>query len=159
VRLRVGVRAEDDRLDGGWWPRGTDLARELADLVDALPRELGQVTHALVPAEDWDPVPSTVETAAGVVDVASSSSRVPHLVRLTTSTGVVLDLLVVPSWFTPGQGEEALLASATAGNIHDATDLLREVLDHPEADPRDEWSSGGESWWESTRDDPSPAGP
>lgn len=154
VRLRVAVHAEANRLDGGWWPRGADLAAELADLVDALPGELGPVTHALVPVGDWDPVPATVVTTAGVVEVASSPSRVPHLVRLTTASGIVLDLLVVPAWFTPGQGEEALLAAATAGNLHGAADLLREVVDQPEADPRDEWSRGSDSWWESTRDDP-----
>ena len=153
VRLRMAVHAEANRLDGGWWPRTTDLAVELGALVARLPSELGRVTHALAPATDWDPVPATVATETGTVSVETSRSRVPHLLRLTTSSGVVLDLLVVPAWFTPGQGEEALLASATAGNIHDATDLLHEVLSHPEADPRDEWSTGSDSWWESTRDD------
>ena len=153
VRLRLAEHAEDNRLDGGWWPRSTDLATELAALVARLPDDLGRVVHALVPEGDWDPVPERVKTSAGPVDVESSRSRVPHLLRLTTSAGTILDLLVVPAWFTPGQGEEALLASATTGNIHDATDLLREVIDEPEADPRDEWSGHGDSWWESTRDD------
>lgn len=154
VRLRLAVHAADNRLDGGWWPRSTDLAVELADLVTQLPAELGAVVHALVPASDWDPVPEAVETPLpGVIRVETSRTRVPHLLRLTTSSGLVLDLLVVPAWFTRGQGEEALLASATAGNIHAATELLHEVIEQPEGDPRNEWSGRSGSWWESTHVD------
>lgn len=151
VRLRMAEHSVDNHLDGGWWPRTQDLATELAALVDQLPGRLGRVVRAVVPDSGWEQVPAQVRTSRGVVTVEISPAQVPHLVLLTTDAGIRLDVLVVPSWFTPGQGEEALLASATAGNIHAVAELLREVTDQLDADPDDRWSDHGGSWWEPPR--------
>jgi hypothetical protein len=67
----------------------------------------------------------------------------------------VLHILVVPPEFTTGQGEEALLAAATSGNAHSAADLLAEVVDSPDVDPRDHWTDDGGSWWGRSRVPPS----
>jgi hypothetical protein len=58
----------------------------------------------------------------------------------------VLHVLVVPPGFTQDQGDEALLAAATSGNAHSASDLLDEVTEYPDIDPMDHWSDDGGSW-------------
>lgn len=157
VRARLSGRPGADHLDGGWWPRSRDLARELAELAPVLPvdsRLVGVQVHAAA----WDAGPSTVPLPTGDVSVDRSSSAEPHLVRLTTSGGGTLEVLVVPPSFTEAQGAEALLAAASRGNAAAAADLLREVLDQPDVDPLDEWSHDSRSWWEPARG-PSPQSP
>lgn len=139
VRLRLSQHAGKDLLDGGWWPRSRDLTVELVDLVDQFPPHLGRITRALVSPPDWGPRPRSVQVARGMVKVGSFPSDDTHVVRLTTSNRTLLCLLVVPPELTDYQGEEALLAAATAGNAHSATDLLDTVTEHPDIDPRDLW--------------------
>ncbi|MEC9051212.1 MAG: DUF5994 family protein [Actinomycetota bacterium] len=150
VRMRMSRRPGTDHLDGGWWPRSRDLVRELADLVPALALETPLV-RVQVHTAAWDPGPSTVALPTGDVAVDRSSTAEPHLVRLTTAGEVSLAVLVVPPTFTEPQGAEALLAAASRGNAVAAADLLREVLDQPDVDPRDEWSHDSRTWWEPAR--------
>ena len=67
--------------------------------------------------------------------------------RLETSTGTVLEVLVVPPGLSAAQGEEALLAAATPGYAETARSLLDTVSQHPDVDPADHWTDDGESWW------------
>ena len=154
LRLRLAEHPERGHLDGGWWPRSRDLAVELADLVDHFPHRSGRIVRALVSPPDWDPAPSRIPVRRGNVEVGSPSCDT-HLIHLTTVDGTVLRVLVVPPGFTSDQGDEALLASATAGNAHAAKDLLEEVTDHPDIDPTDHWTDDGGSWWGSDRVAPS----
>jgi hypothetical protein len=144
-----------DRLDGGWWPRSRDLAVELADLVDHLPREYGRVVRAVFSPADWDPAPRRVSVAGGQVKVSPFPRDDAHVVELKTSDRTVLHLLVVPPGFSEDQGAEALLAAATAGNTHAAGDLLAVVSEHPDVDPADHWKDAGGSWWDDSRPAPS----
>lgn len=130
-------------LDGGWWPRSRDLSTELAQLVDQFPAELGRITQVLVSPADWDHRPDTVRAGHGIVDVATLPPDEAHLVTLATSAPAVLRVLVVPPDYTDDQGDEALLAAATHGNVHSTTDLLDTVTEHPDVDRRDLWSTGG----------------
>lgn len=139
LRLRMGDDPGRDGLDGGWWPQSRDLAVELADLVDGFPPEFGLIGRALVSPPDWDAAPPRVPVGDRFVTVGCSRDD-PHLVCLTTSDRTVLRVLVIPPTCTRGQGEEALLAAATRGNVHSATQLLTEVTDHPDVDPLDLWS-------------------
>ena len=140
LRLRLAEHPGRDRLDGGWWPRTRDLALELAGLVNNFPPELGRIVRVRVSPPDWDATPRRIPVGSRSVKVDASSLGDTHVVYLTTSLRTMLSLLVVPSGFTQGQGEEALLAAATAGNTHAAPELLHEVTDHPDADPLDRWT-------------------
>jgi hypothetical protein len=133
-------------LDGGWWPHSRDLTVELADLVEHFPPESGRIVRALVSPPDWDPAPRRIPVARGYVKVGSFPRDDTHLVYLSTADRTVLRVLVVPVGFTRDQGEEALLAAATAGNAHSATALLDEVTDHPDIEPMDHWTDDGGSW-------------
>jgi len=153
--LRLNM-AEDSgkRLDGAWWPQSRDLAVELADLVDHCPPRFGRIVRAVFSPPDWDPGPRRIPVGGGYVKVGSFPRDDSHLIHLTMSDRTVLYVLVVPPGFTDDQGDEALLAAATSGNAHSAADLLEEVTDSADVDPRDRWTDDGESWWE-----PSPVPP
>lgn len=147
LRLSVAEQPGEDRLDGGWWPQSRDLKAELADLVEHFPARWGRIMCAVVCRSDWADAPRHVLVAGGNVRVGSFEGDAAHVVDLVTTDREVLRLLVVPSDFTRGQGEEALLAAATAGNAHSATDLLDEVTAHPDSDPSGRWTDDGEPWW------------
>ena len=70
-----------------------------------------------------------------------------HLIDLTMSDRTVLRILVVPPGLSPDQGEEALLAAATAGNDHPAHSLLDAATESDDVDPTDQWSDEGGAWW------------
>lgn len=145
LRLRMTQLAGKDHLDGGWWPQSRDLAVELADLVDHFDPQYGRVVRALFSPPDWDPAPRRIPVARGYVKVGSFPKDDTHLIKLTTTDRIVLDVLVVPPGYTEAQGAEALLAAATRGNAHSATALLHEVTDHPSVDARDLWLGDGGS--------------
>lgn len=146
LRLRLAEPPGSGHLDGGWWPYSRDLAVELADLVDHFPPLAGRIVRALVSPPDWDSTPRRIPIARGYLKVGSFPRDDTHLVLLTTSDRTVLRVLVVPPGFTRAQGEEALLAAASAGNTLSANDVLAEVADQP-ATPMDHWTDDGGSWW------------
>ena len=77
---------------------------------------------------DWEPAPPDPETSFGTVEVTARRGR-RHLMCLETSTGTVLEVLVVPPGSSAAQGEEALLAAATPGYAETARSLLDTVSD------------------------------
>lgn len=148
VRLRLAEHPGRDELGGGWWPQSSDLAVELAELVQHFPARFGPVRSVLVSAADWPEVPQRVAVADRAVTVGLLPRAQSHQIHLTTSSRAVLQLLVVPPDFTDDQGAEALLAAATSGNAHTAMELLAEVTEHPAVDPLHRWTDTGDSWWE-----------
>jgi hypothetical protein len=148
LRLRIAEHLGSNHLDGGWWPQSRDLAVELADLVDHFPARFGRIVRALVSPPDWDSTPRRIPVAGGFVKVGSFPRDDTHVIHVKTVDRTVLRILVVPPYFTDDQGSEALLAAATSGNAHSATDLLDTVTEYPDVDPVDHWSDDGGSWWE-----------
>ena len=140
LRLNMAEHPGKNYLDGAWWPQSRDLAVELADLVDHFPPRFGRIVRALFSPPDWEPGPRRVPVAGGYVKVGSFPRDDSHLIHLRTSDRNVLQVLVVPPGFTDAQGDEAMLAAATSGNAHSAADLLAEVTDSPDVDPRDHWT-------------------
>lgn len=155
LRLRMAEHPGHNHLDGGWWPQSRDLSVELADLVDHFPPQYGRIVRALVSPPDWGPAPRRIPVTGRDLKVGSFPGDDTHLIDLKTSDRTTLRVLVIPPSFTPDQGAEALLAAATAGNAHSATDLLEEVTNYPDIDPRDHWF--GEAGFWRTPDSPPPS--
>ncbi len=145
LRLRMAEHPGRNHLDGGWWPHSRDLATEFAALVDQFPVELGRIVRAVYSPPDWDGAVRRVQTATGHVKLGSFPRDDTHLVDLRMSDRSVLRVLVIPPSFSDGQGSEALLAAATAGNRHAAEELLEMVTDSPDVDPRRFWHQDGEA--------------
>ncbi len=139
LRLRMSARRGLGTLDGGWWPRSRDLAKELGDLVDQFPREQGRIVRALLSPPDWDAAPGEARVRERLT-VGSLPRDDTHLVVLTTSDRTTLRVLVAPSELSPDQGAEALLAASSRGYTHSAGSLLEEVTATPDVDPRNHWS-------------------
>ena len=147
LRLRLAEHPGEGPLDGGWWPRSRDLAVELADLVDHFPIAQGRIMRALVSPPDWDPAPRRIPVARGYLKVGSFPQDDTHVIELSMDDHTVLRVLVVPPGLTPDQGDEALLAAATADSQQSASSILETVSEHPDVDPFDHWKDDGGSWW------------
>lgn len=143
LRLSLGTAGRRDHLQGGWWPQSRVLGVELADLVDHLPSARGRVIRALFSRPDWDDLPRRVTVSGRLLRVGSFPGDDTHEVQLRMADHSVLRLLVVPPAFSAPQGAEAMLAAATPGNTHSATELLATVTDSPDVDPDDQWASDG----------------
>lgn len=139
LRLKLGSAPGQDRLDGAWWPYSRDLESEMSDLVQQFPPAHGPISRAVYSLRDWDTAPRELVAGQRVITVDAFPSDDTHVLIVQLGDGRRLTLLVVPPDFTPGQGEEALLAGSTAGNRHTAGELLHEVTDQHDADPADRW--------------------
>jgi hypothetical protein len=139
LRLRLGSAPGHDLLDGAWWPYSRDLESEMSDLVQQFPSARGRISRAEYALPDWDTAPRELVAGQRVITVGAFTSDDTHVMIVQLGDGGRLTLLVVPPHFTPGQGEEALLAGSTAGNRHTAGELLLEVTDQHDADPADRW--------------------
>lgn len=135
LRLRMTEDPGRNRLNAASWPQSRDLATELADLGDHFPPGLGRIVRALLSPAEWDPAPRHIPVAGGDLKVGSFPCDDTHLIHLTISDRTALYVLVVPPGFTADQGDEALLAAATAGNVHSAADLLEGVTEWPTSIP------------------------
>jgi hypothetical protein len=139
LRLRLAAVPNRDRLDGAWWPYSRDLESEMSELVQQFPSTHAPISRAVYSRPDWDTAPRKVTAGPRVIKVGSFPRDDTHVLIVQLSDRRQLTLLVVPPDFTPGQGEEALLAGSTAGNRHTATELLLEVTDQHDADQADQW--------------------
>ncbi len=124
LRIRMAETQGHDHLDGGWWPQSRELATELADLVDHFPSRYGRVVRALVSPPDWERTLRSVPVRGRRLKVGSFPADDTHLVKLRTSGGELLYVLVVPPDLTAAQGEEAQRASSADGNARSATEVL-----------------------------------
>jgi Family of unknown function (DUF5994) len=155
LRIRMSEHVGRDHLDGGWWPQSRDFALEFSDLADHFRASYGRVLQAHCCDSDWDSMPAHVLVSGHRVEVTASPHADPHLIEVLLTSRVLLRVLVVPPELSSYHGEEALLASATLHNAETASSLLSTVTEFPGADPDDQWSDDGGSWWHPSRKAPS----
>lgn len=122
LRLRLSGSPGMARLDGGWWPQSRDLERELADLVDHFPVDVGRVQRVLFSRPDWDTQPHRVPVARGRVKTGSYPSDDTHEIVLNMSTRTELRLLVVPAGHPAG--EQALSTAADPASHGSSAEIL-----------------------------------
>ncbi len=98
IDARVSLRTDaGEGLHGAWWPRSTDLAVELPELVAALDRRGVAVSRFTYPFSTWHAVPRKLAVGDRVVRVGGFSTGDPDLVSLTCTPGhLQIQLLVVP---------------------------------------------------------------
>ncbi|MDX6299446.1 MAG: hypothetical protein QOF53_660 [Nocardioidaceae bacterium] len=120
LRLQLHGKMGEGAVDGSWWPQSRDLSLELADLVDNLPVELGEIHRAVFSRPDWDTAPHRVRVARGLLKVGSYPREDNHQVWLRTSTGRVVRL------------------SVTAPEAH---------VEGDEGEAESYWKDDGGSWW------------
>ncbi len=155
LRLALAPVGERQVLDGAWWPQSRHLPTELADLVDHFPPERARIERVELSPPDWDDAPERIPVTGRTVEAGSLPDDPTHVLLVSTRDGATLTLLVVPAGFTRAQGEEAMLAASTPGNQHPAGELLVEVTENASPAGHDEWSDGGDTWWEDESTAPS----
>lgn len=128
---RVRLDPEPSRetvLDGGWWPRSTDLMVELPQLIAALSGR-GEITHALLNSADWD-LPHERRLSAGRkgVRLGFYSAQPAGLITLMSDFGRDrFDLVVVPPATDSAAADAAMKAAADATDDRRAPALLAEI--------------------------------
>ncbi len=83
-------------LDGAWWPRSTDLAAELPDLIAKLSYRLGQVTLVGYHLNAWTETPPQVEIAGHTVEFVGVTSDEPSSVILVGKHHHIALLVIAP---------------------------------------------------------------
>jgi hypothetical protein len=115
-------------LDGAWWPRSTQLAAELPDLVEALSDRLGEVAVVGYHRNAWTQTPPQMQIADATVQLQGFTSDEPASVILIGRDGRRVTLLVIP----PGASEavardEFDVASEDFGDIPSANNRAERV--------------------------------
>ncbi|GIE28722.1 hypothetical protein Ait01nite_017670 [Actinoplanes italicus] len=130
VRLRLDPHpSRATVLDGAWWPRSTDVAVELPNLVSALAGLRGQITHALLNSAEWD-LPHHRRAANGSQPVRLGwyTAQPAGLLTIITEFGHDrFDLLVVPPDTSRASAEAALAAAADGADKRHAPELLADI--------------------------------
>lgn len=84
-------------LDGAWWPRSRDLARELPALTERLEPLWGRITRITVNPTHWSAVPRAIPANGRVIKVGwFTEEQDPHQLLLLSYRVGRWDLLIVP---------------------------------------------------------------
>ncbi len=113
-------------LDGGWWPRSTDPATELADLILALNGDRSRVRSVMLGPAGWDSHPPRMDVA-GRVRLSWFSTAPASLLIALRVDGDRVDLLVVPPDTHPATAQAAMALAAQPTNTVHAPDILTAV--------------------------------
>lgn len=126
-------------LDGAWWPRSRDLARELAALADVLDPLWGRITRIAVNPLQWPVIPRRIMVNGHVVKVDWFTSPFEqHKILLLSYTAGRWDLLVIPPETEPAAAARLMAAATTdAASVTAGSAVLT-----PERDDRTSSSYG-----------------
>ncbi|WP_240351192.1 DUF5994 family protein [Streptomyces olivoreticuli] len=116
--------ADRGLLDGAWWPRSRDLARELPALTDVLDHRWARITRITVNPTYWPVIPRKIPVTGHVVHVGwFAAEQDPHKLLLLSYAVGRWDLLVIP----PESSEDAaarLMSAATDPRNHRTASAL-----------------------------------
>lgn len=111
-------------LDGAWWPRSRELARELPLLVSEF-AELGvRVTRVIYHPALWLIAPTKLRVGGRTVHLGWFREIDPNLVTLQTSQNERMELLVIPPEATADVAARASELAAEPHNDRSPTDVL-----------------------------------
>ena len=152
ARIRLKPRSDHrGMVDGAWWPRSRELARELPPLIAALEREAGpgMIYHATVNVRSWPEIPKKVRAGSHVVRVGwYDAEQDPNdICLISTRQPGRLDLLVVPPEFDPESAARLMAGASMPGTTQTASALLAAASGHPAgpAEALGDWESEGGS--------------
>ncbi|MCX6479680.1 MAG: DUF5994 family protein [Mycobacterium sp.] len=123
-RLRLKPKAPATGLvDGAWWPRSTDLAVELPDLLAVLSVRLGEINDVSYRLEEWAPAPRKVSIGGHVVRLSGFHRQPADTIEVRGVLGTSV-LLVLSPHADPEQAHETLMAAAAADDASTTAALL-----------------------------------
>ncbi len=129
LAARVSLKPAGDHLgmvNGAWWPRSRDLARELPPLIAVLDEAWGPVNRATVNVRMWPEIPKKVRTGTHTVRVGwFDAEQDPHdICLLSYRRGGRWDLLVIPPELDPDAAARLMAIAAEEGKMQTASALL-----------------------------------
>jgi hypothetical protein len=125
LRLRLKPKAPPiGSVDGGWWPRSRDLAKELPALAEVLAIRLGPVTRVAFAMNAWNVAPRRLAVEGRVIRLEGSRTQDEHILRVSGSDGQRITLLVVPPEAPAAAGHDAMMLAARRAGVDQATDIL-----------------------------------
>lgn len=155
ARIRLKPRSDHrGMVDGAWWPRSRDLARELPPLMEALDREAnwGRIHHVTVNVRMWPEIPKQMGIGEHIVRVGwFDAEQDPNDICLISMRhGGRWDLLVVPPELDPRSADRLMVRASAPGNMETASALLATATAYPADPPGDaqsltDWESEGGS--------------
>lgn len=95
-------RAVSEHIDGAWWPRSTDLAKELPGLVASLSDRLGQIVMVGYRRNAWNDTPPLVEIDGHTIELLGFSNDEEASVIVMGENGRHITLHVI----RPDTGED-----------------------------------------------------
>lgn len=113
----------DGTLDGAWWPRSTNLHRELPALVGAVQARLGPILRVRVELTAWDGVPAHLMIDGRFLRV-SGFSGTAGTVRLIRGNQDGFLLMVIPPGTPMPAATAAMRTAARTGNALSAAEIL-----------------------------------
>jgi hypothetical protein len=128
LRLRLKPKAPaTGYVDGGWWPRSSDITAELATLAEVLAVRLGRIERVAYGLSAWDRAPRKVEVDGFRVRLEGFTYQDQNIIHVTGSNGGRISLLVVPPGMTDAAGHEAMMTAGHRGNADRPEEILAAV--------------------------------
>ncbi|WP_125263721.1 DUF5994 family protein [Streptomyces alboflavus] len=125
-------------LDGAWWPRSRDLARELPALTDVLDPLWGRITRVTVNPTCWPVVPRKVPVNGHVVKVGwYKDEQDPHQLLVLSYRVGRWDLLVIPPETGAAAAARLMAAACDPRIVRTGSALIADELDRHPAAPAD----------------------
>lgn len=127
---RISLKPAGDHpgmVNGAWWPRSRDLARELPPLIAALDKAWGQVNRATVNVHMWPDIPRRVRTGTHTLRVGwFDAEQDPNdICLLSYHLGGRWDLLVVPPELDSDAAGRLMATAADTSNKQTVSSLPR----------------------------------
>jgi hypothetical protein len=128
TECRVSFRQPVTRvgfIDGGWWPRSTDLTAELPALLEVLWTAGRDITRISYRADAWTAAPPEMIIEGRRVDLTRDDYQNPLLITASDCARQdIIDLLVVPSQTDPAVADRMLRLASEPGNANSPARVL-----------------------------------
>lgn len=111
-------------LDGAWWPRSRDPARELVPLITELDGATGTVFRIGLNRATWDSHPRRVTAHGHVVKLGWYGPADANAVRIFGEHREHLDLLMVPPGADASSAAAAMVTASDSTSQARATEVL-----------------------------------
>jgi len=127
-----------NRIDGAWWPRSTDLIKELPPVLHALSKRIGRIRGVLLNQGEWMPTPvDWTPPGNHRVRIGWDGHQDAHMAVLIGDSAKRVDLLVIPSGTDSATASAAMTLASTMGNTLSGPDALCAAeLSSPLAEPQ-----------------------
>lgn len=128
LRLRLKPKAPPTgSVDGAWWPRSRDLAKELPALAEVLAVRLGPVTRVAYSLNAWLAAPRRIVVNGRAIRLEGFHVQDEHVLDVSGFDGPRVTLLVIPPEAPAAAGHDAMMTAAQRDGVGQPGDILAAV--------------------------------